>query len=408
MATKADLTNLLSSTPITVSSKAAGRFVVRFFDANWKIPTRAVDRYLHVKPAIQVEPDTVVYWPGHYERFVEMRGMAPISRLFARGGEGPIKLSNQDKSVSIELSTPSLEYILAILGKVSFSQIRRRLPGIAFRAETSRENGAIPEFASAFQRMFTIKVAADEGSNAYEDKNLLAEMAEAAVFHFSYGTGAALILPTGWERAYYRLAQRRREAVQFPRRIYNFDLVSYYELALASDSLVLGFLALYKILEHFFSSASERVLHDAMVERLVAPDFSHTKATQLRQLTAAIRRHDQKMDERKMLTTVIEHYFKPDDISDWVAKYERDLGKYYTVPQTVFAELFTLDLNPDGYASSLAKRIYHIRNVVVHNKEGESSRFIPFSGQENVLFQELPIVLFMAEQLIIKSGKDIE
>jgi hypothetical protein len=35
------------------------------------------------------------------------------------------------------------------------------------------------------------------------------------------------------------------------------------------------------------------------------------------------------------------------------------------------------------------------------------SRFIPFSGQEAILYRELPLLLYLAEQIIIKTGKDL-
>ena len=161
--------------------------------------------------------------------------------------------------------------------------------------------------------------------------------------------------------------------------------MSYYQLALSSDSLMLAYIALYKILEHFFSSAAERALHTRLTEKLIQPEFSHTQATQLRELTLLVRKHDQKMDEPRMLTTVIEQHFPADEVVAWVKEYEDESGQYYTAPQTVFGEAFTLDLNPDKLPSSLAKRIYHIRNALVHNKEGDLPRFVPFSGQEAIL-----------------------
>lgn len=48
-----------------------------------------------------------------------------------------------------------------------------------------------------------------------------------------------------------------------------------------------------------------------------------------------------------------------------------------------------------------------IRNALVHNKEGEIARFIPYSGQEEALHKEVQILIFIAEQLIIKTGKDL-
>jgi hypothetical protein len=32
---------------------------------------------------------------------------------------------------------------------------------------------------------------------------------------------------------------------------------------------------------------------------------------------------------------------------------------------------------------------------------------VPFSGQEKALYREAPLILFLAEQLIIKTGKDL-
>jgi len=240
----------------------------------------------------------------------------------------------------------------------------------------------------------------------YGNKGKLRQIAEAALFHFSYGMGTALSLSRSWERTYYRLNPRREESVQFPRRTYESDLISYYQLALSSDSLMLGYIALYKILEHFFSSASEKVLHKRMIDKLVVPEFSHTKVNQLRELVDIMRKHDQRMDEPRMLATVLEQ-FQPDEIVSWVKEYEGASEPYYTIPQVLFEQTHTLDMNPDKIASSLAKRIYHIRNVLVHNKEGELPRFIPFSGQEAVLSKEIPIMLFLAEQLVLRTGKDI-
>ncbi len=109
-----------------------------------------------------------------------------------------------------------------------------------------------------------------------------------------------------------------------------------------------------------------------------------------------------------MLAATIEHFFPVDEVRDWVQDYEGEARKYYTEPQKVLGQTLTLDLNADQLAPSLANRIYHIRNALVHNKEGEVARFIPYSGQEEVLLAEIPIVQFLSEQIIIKSGTDLE
>jgi len=89
--------------------------------------------------------------------------------------------------------------------------------------------------------------------------------------------GIPVSFTKSWERTYYWLGRKENETVQFPLRTYKSELVSYYNLALASDSLVLGYLALYKILEFFYTSVSEDALHQKIKDQLVAPDFAHTK-----------------------------------------------------------------------------------------------------------------------------------
>ena len=140
----------------------------------------------------------------------------------------------------------------------------------------------------------------------------------------------------------------------------------------------------------------------------VEPDFAHTKPKKLKELAKLIRIHDNKLDERRLLRTVIEHYFDSDELRDWIQVFDAENDGYLTTERDVFAERLKLDISRDQLFASVANRIYHIRNALVHHKEGEVSRFIPFSGQEAILYREIPLLIFLAEQIIIKTGKDIQ
>ncbi len=407
MASLFDITELLCATDIEVEGEASECFFVKFLGGTYSIPKTEVDWYLGIRSEISNEPPTTFFSPGYYEHLVDLRSLHyPLRRMSLVDGSGV--LTSQDSSMSLELSPMSFGYFLKVHESQDYYLVRRRLmiPGAIHEPGTSHGD-APPLLGEAFRRLLTIKLRAAKGSSIYGNKGKLRQVAEAALFHFSYGTGMALSLSRSWERTYYRLSRRRAEMIQFPKRTYESSLISYYELALSSDSLMLSYIALYKILEHFFSSASEKDLFDRLIEKLVVPEFSHTKKNQLRDLVDIVRKHDQRMDEPRMLATVIEHFFRPDEIASWVSEYENAFEPYYTVPQEVFKESYTLDLNPDRFASSLAKRVYHIRNALVHNKEGELPKFIPFSGEEATLSKEIPILLFVAEQLILRSGRDI-
>lgn len=383
---------------IEVSDIQDDRIIVSLRDCKYFISIDEIKTYQAYSEQIINDPETAIYYPGHYEHYIQIA--ESLSTRFLANRRGDIKLEAPDESIKIDISDPSSNFLFSIFqnGK---KELRRYL-----MHPFGREQNDPKPWTEMLRGFKTVKVQVDKDSKFYTDKNKMKQIAEAGLFHIAFGNSICYNLALKFERDHYFLG-RRREEVQFPRRTYTSDLLSYYNLALSSDSLMLGYIALYKILEYFFPSATENALHKRMTDKLVSPDFTHTKPKQLRDLAKVIRQFDQRMDEQRMLSTVIETFFTSNELIDWVAEYEAIEEKYYSIPKKVLGETFTLDLNPEKIASSLAKRIYHIRNVLVHNKEDEPYRFIPFSGEESALTKEIPIVMFLAEQLIIKTGKDL-
>lgn len=367
----------------------------------YSIIIKEINEYLIRSEQIVIDPETAIYYPGHYEHYIQVADLFS-SRFLMGGANENFRIVSPDSMISLEISNPSSNYLFSV-----FQNAKPELRRFLARPALNHDKEEIQPWNEIFRSFRTVKVTAEKETKYFSDKNKLKQIAEAGLFHFAFGNSVCFNLASKFERDHYSMGQRRRQEVQFPRRIYTSDLLSYYNLALSSDSLLLGYIALYKILEYFFPIAAEKVLHKQMADKIALPVFTHTSPKQLRELTNIIRKFDQRMDEQKMLSTVIEYNFNSNELIDWVNEYEKIEGKYYTIPQKVLGESFTLDINPDKISSSLAKRIYHTRNVLVHNKEDEPYRFIPFTGQEEILTREIPIVLFLAEQLIIKDGKDL-
>jgi len=149
-------------------------------------------------------------------------------------------------------------------------------------------------------------------------------------------------------------------------------------------------------------------LHKKIKDHLLAPDFSHAKVAKLRGLTKVIRTFDSKMNEKVMLQTVLEQHIDKEGLRNWIQSYDAEYGAGFTVEQDVFGKLNRIDLSDNQIFPSIGTRIYQIRNALVHNKEGEESRFTPFSGQEKLLVQEVPLLLKIAEDLIHRTGKDLQ
>jgi hypothetical protein len=411
MAKLSEVRHLLRCVPgAKVSRKKGAAFPVAFHGFTLTVPEAVVDQYLAIRGDIRRPYETAMSLPGYYEQAMEFQGRTPMTSQIMR--EDGITMENKEKTRTIFASPISDLFSLALLDSDELSpDLQRFLQMSRSRMRWQQDHGPDQEQPNSINtllaRIRTVKVNTGiDDPIATNDKRLHA-LCEAALFHVAYGWGVGISLSISWERAYYRFGLRRRESVQFPLRTYKSELLSYYHLAFGSDSLILAYLALYKILEYFFTSASERQLHGKVSEKLVEPDFLHTKSKKLRELVKTIRAHDSRMDEKRMLATVLSDSFDPEELRDWIIEHNTDNGDYYTTEHQVFAEPVRIDISNDQLFSTIAHRIYHIRNALVHHKEGEVSRFIPFSGQEQVLFREIPLLLFIAEQLIIKTGKDI-
>jgi hypothetical protein len=405
MATIADVQAILGdSFGLTVEEPRDSVFPVRHRAGIVQLGDVDVETYLATRSGMVSEPNTSVFAPRYYEHLVDVQSVPLTSmRLFPRD-ENRLSVRSSDGALTVELSDMSTLFLLWQFERNQSREFRRRFRSSRGGSPRSEAGG------TSLQRLFvavrTVKVIASDAYPNANSRMALKRVAEAVLFNISFSRGVGLSLSSSWERSSYRLVGRRSAEINFPQRSYNPNLVAYYNLALSSESLILAYLSLYKILEYFFLSTAETTLHRRLRDKLAAPDFNLRNQGQLRQVAALIRKHDQRMDEQKMLAGVISHYFMPDEINGWLDE-DEDRREYFTTLAQVFGKSETLDLNPSQYAGSLAGRIYHIRNTLVHNKEGELPRFIPFSGQEEVLYHELPLMLYLAEQLIVKTGEDL-
>lgn len=401
--------HLLRSLEVSVSQTDGGDFIVNYNDIELILHRKDVEEYLKTKPDIECLVHPSLFYPGYYEHAVEVQGSFGMMIV----PDFVVDLTDRTQNRRVILSPPSPMFILTQLDSDEIPATLRRSAHFGSRRLMSKyyvgdeaDRKSIT-FDSLFSRILTIKVSTSSDDPWFRKHGRLRTIAEAALFHIAYSRGLGFSLSLSWERVSHRLGFRNDSEIQFPTRTYNHELLAYYHLAFGSNSLMLAYLALYKILEFLFTSSSEKVLHQKITERLVQPDFSHTKANKLRDLVRVVKQHDTRLDERRLLRIVLEHYFDIEEVRNWILDFDNNNNRYLTTDREVFAEIQRVDTSNENLFASIANRIYHIRNALVHHKEGEVARFIPFSGQESVLYREIPLLLYLAEQVIIKTGKDL-
>lgn len=360
--------------------------------------------YLQIKELSIQSTDTSLYFGGYFEHAIELQGRGPAAYRIFRDTE-ELTLKHDQTGLIIEISPISPKFIMCLTDTDIMHRDFRRLSMIRRPLLRGREEVSLTDL---FARILSVKVLAPTGHPFYNNSKQLRAIGEAGLYHIAYGHGVGLVPIKSWERSFHFLDGRRKETVQFPLRAYNHELVAYYQMALGGESLILSYLALYKILEYFFTAASEHLLHEKVREQLVAPDFSHTKVGKLRDLAKTIRKFDQKMDERRMLQTVFDQHIDKEALRNWIEDFDKENSDYFTAERDIFGEKNRVDTSDNQIFQTVGSRIYHIRNALVHNKEGEVSRFIPFSGQEKILMNEAPLLRRIAEELILKTGKDLQ
>ncbi len=348
---------------------------------------------------------TSIYHEGYYEHIIEIHGSGPSAFLFSREFRS-IYLKNEQSEFELEISPASSNFILSLFDVETLDKDVLE----AIRARTSaggiygRQNLNLRDL---FHKFLSIKVSTPKDHAIGKKVDQLKNIAESGLYNVSYGHGVSLLLLKSWERSFMFSLKKRSEEVQFPLQIYNSDLVAYYQMALGSESPILSYLALYKIVEYLYTSVSESILHKEIKDHLLLPDFSHTKPAKLRSLARLIRTFDMKMNEQTMLQTVLEKYISKEGLKEWIEVYEAATGAVYTKERDIFGKTYCIGLSSNQIFPNTSNRIYSIRNALVHNKEGEKSRFTPFAGEEKILIHEVRLLLKIAEDLIQCSGKDI-
>jgi hypothetical protein len=200
-----------------------------------------------------------------------------------------------------------------------------------------------------------------------------------------------------------------------PRMVYTSDLVHHYQLAVSADSPMLKYLSYYHVLEHFF----EKVFKDDLIEqvrrKIADPSFSLARADDVQRVIKVIAssqrqvREEGGVDEQKSLYLVLDGYLDISRLVADVTSHDSDLIDYYKGNSPSFIESSFVDLRHDQREKinkALAKRIYQTRNSLVHAKEGARPKYFPFVN-DSELSREIPLLRFIAEQVIIANGRVI-
>ncbi|MFJ9576037.1 hypothetical protein ACIRQF_06520 [Streptomyces sp. NPDC101191] len=294
------------------------------------------------------------------------------------------------------------------------SMVRRRMEMRAFpsagTAKAVHEGGKGASFLDAFAAILSNTLTI-QGVHSKVDFETLAN---SFLFQLAYNYDAPsrlgvdpVIEPPHIQRMRHRVGE-----MDAPRQLYDTELVHHYLLGVGAEIPLLEYLSFYHIVEHFF----EKVFNDDLVEQvrkvIVDPSFSVRRSKDIQGVVKKVNslqrqvREDGGVNEQRALELVLERFVDFDRLLADLDSYASPLVDYYREYGVPFAGADKVDLRSEDKRKlrrDLAKRVYKVRNALVHAKEGSLPKYAPFAHDAE-LRKEIPLMRFVAEQVVIGHG----
>jgi len=359
------------------------------------------------------EGETILYDDRCYETLLE------IDRFFSFSlREKPIKIEDPENELIYEISAPSNEYIIFIIQQIIETYQRRpRRTRFAIPSrfvDESIESGDLFKLIKVgIPRFYTLKIT----SESPRKSSAFNSLTNSFLFNLSYNLDVSIneVRFIDEFMRWNRLSPIRKsniEDIEPPRKIYVQDLIYHYLMAVSTDSPLVQFLSFYHIAEHFFEEIHDKNLIEKIKSKITDPGFSYKRKTDLRELINVVEKNinrvgtDFNYNEEEKLVLTLKEYIDINTINSKIDQYDKTLIDYYKSNSVTFSKGSPVDFNSsqeDQIHKKLANRIYKTRNAIVHSKEGNKPKYIPFKHEKELL-QEIPLIRFIAEEIIIKSS----
>ncbi|APG65413.1 hypothetical protein LPB136_08620 [Tenacibaculum todarodis] len=213
-----------------------------------------------------------------------------------------------------------------------------------------------------------------------------------------------------------RIRRARPMEVEPPKRIYINDLVLHYQKAISSDSIDHQYLSYYHVMEYFFEKIYNDDVIDTIRQELTKPNFSYKRQRDVKGLVSTIqkklryRNEEFSINELEALELTLKKYISDIEMfTESLDELSETLLDYYKGNEVSFCQGQKVDFkntNKEEIYRNLAKRIYKTRNAIVHSKENEKSKYVPFKNDKD-LINELYLMRLIAETLILETSKEL-
>lgn len=340
------------------------------------------------------------------------------SNRYLRDRENDIVEDNINR-ITYEYGNISDELALSVI--LNMNHIKRkylisRLPlTVSRRSETINSNNIIEllkelVFRCGSLKISTLNVASFDKLKSYALSYTYTFMYNRQIsIHFYDEVQMGSLLPINYFR---------NKDFDSPKKIYNPELVSYYNEAISSTILSHQYLSFYHILEYFYEKIFSEDQIKKVREIITDVSFSYKHDKEIVKLIKAIQQKsmdkDVAINEKNALTLLIQKHIKQEDLKTRLI--ERNGEEYLTVlknNKVSFSDGNAIIFSEDEsqFVKTLTERIYKTRNSIVHSKEsfaeGNKNNKYKRIKDDKELLQEIALIQVMAEIMINEDSKPI-
>lgn len=346
------------------------------------------------------------------------------SRIFFPGDDEICKTDTVNK-IDYKLSSPSDAYLIHIIKQLvplsntannSRPPLWHRLRNRRFHIRENEELDLFDLLKRIIPRFQTLQIS----SESVKSKTDFETLTYSFLFNLSYNTDLSYLPSSIVEDLTRtirigRIRRARVEEIETPKRKYENDLILFYQKGISSESVDLQYLSFYHILEHFF----EKIYNDELIKsikvELTKPSFSYKRNKDVSGLIKVIQdklkyKNDEfQINEPEALRLVLERFIPDlDEVKEAINSYDSDLLNYYKSSEVEFSKGNKVNFQEgsDKVLKNLRERIYKTRNSIVHSKETDRERYLPFK-HDKILQKEIILMRIIAEKIIIESSREL-
>lgn len=224
---------------------------------------------------------------------------------------------------------------------------------------------------------------------------------------------------------------------QFPKRVFNQELLDQYNIATMSNDPMLQFIGYYHVLEYFYKRTVLDDAYNYLKENICTSNTYNLSEKDLQLICEMINKKYNKLlriSERDALGLTLKKYITIDSLkkridSDYLVNYDETNHYYFCeiaysvyprnyfyykdniVPFSEGAKVDLESIDKNEIYENLKNRIYDTRNAIVHSKASAEidtvdGYYNPFEDAKD-LRKEIPLMKAIAEQIIIKTAEEI-